>query len=77
MPSVSSWSSWKMVGRFLTFEECDERLRAGWHVDFDDCCDNCSAQRKRYLRSENELRLLSREREVEIPQFRREMFCET
>ena len=42
----------------LTFEECDERLRAGWHVELNDCCDNCSAQRKRYLRSvEHELSL--------------------
>jgi hypothetical protein len=38
----------------LTFEECDERLLAGWHVDFDYCCDRCSARRKRYLRVENE-----------------------
>ena len=35
-------------------EEVETRIRAGWHVDFDDCCDNCSGQRKRYLRAENE-----------------------
>ena len=66
MPSARSLNSWKTVDRSLTFEECDERLRAGWHVDLDDCCDNCSAQRKRYLRSENELRLISLESEVEV-----------
>ena len=33
MRFASSWSSWKTVGRSLTFEECDERLRAGWYVD--------------------------------------------
>ena len=43
----------------MTFEECDERMRAGWHVDLDDCCDHASGQRKRYLRAENE-RLASR-----------------
>ena len=42
------------MARFLTFEECDERMRAGWHVDLDDCCDHASGQRKRYLRAENE-----------------------
>ena len=34
-------------------EEVETRIRAGWHVE-DDCCDNCSGQRKRYLRIENE-----------------------
>ena len=48
----------------MTFEECDERLSAGWHVPYDDCCDYASGQRKRYIRSENELRLLARKREV-------------
>ena len=42
------------MARSLTFEECDERMRAGWHVDLDDCCDHASGQRKRYLRAENE-----------------------
>ena len=45
---MSSWSSWRTVARFLTFEEADERLRAGWHVDFE-LCDHASGQRKRYL----------------------------
>ena len=40
-------------------EEVDTRIRAGWHVDFDDCYDHASGQRKRYLRAENE-RLASR-----------------
>jgi len=35
-------------------EEVETRIRAGWHVELDDCCDSCSAQRKRYLRAENE-----------------------
>jgi len=29
-------------------------LLAASHVDFDDCCDHASGQRKRYLRAENE-----------------------
>lgn len=36
-----------MEGRSLTFEECDERLAAGWYVDMDYCDHNCSAQRNR------------------------------
>ena len=41
-----------MVSRH-DIEEVEARIRAGWHVE-DDCCDNCSGQRKRYLRIENE-----------------------
>ena len=41
----------------MTFEEADDRLVAGWHVDHDALEDTdvlCSAQRKRYLRLERE-----------------------
>ena len=45
-------------------EEVEARIRAGWHIE-DDCCDSCSAQRKRYLRIENErLASLSKHRET-------------
>ena len=52
----------------LLFEECDERLRAGWHVDLDDCCDYASGQRKRYLRSEKERALSRNESPTKSPQ---------
>ena len=35
----------------MTFEECDERLSAGWNVELHDCDEFCSGQRKRYLKS--------------------------
>ena len=41
----------------MTFEEANDRLIAGWHVDHDALDDTdvlCSAQRKRFLRLERE-----------------------
>ena len=38
----------------MTHEEADYRLAAGWHVDLEEADALCSAQRKRYLRSERE-----------------------
>ena len=35
----------------MTFEECDERLSAGWNVELHDYDEYCSGQRKRYLKS--------------------------
>ena len=40
--------------RSVTFEEADDRLAAGWHVDLPEPGPMCSAQRKRYLRLERE-----------------------
>ena len=40
--------------RFMTHEEADHRLAAGWHVDLEEADALCSAQRKRYLRLERE-----------------------
>ena len=55
----------------VEFEEADERLAAGWHVDQDVCCDYPSGQRKRYLRAENErLASLLRQRPVVRPELR-------
>ena len=34
--------------RFMTHEEADHRLAAGWHVDLEEADVLCSAQRKRY-----------------------------
>ena len=42
----------------MTFEEADERLAGGWHVDLPEADVLASAQRKRYLRLERE-RLLT------------------
>lgn len=39
-----------MSRSWISVEECEERLNAGWFVDLDDCCDYDSAQRKRYIR---------------------------
>jgi len=38
----------------MTFEEANNRLVAGWHVDLPEPGPMCSAQRKRYLRLERE-----------------------
>ena len=38
----------------MTHEEADHRLAAGWHVDLEEADALCSAQRKRYLRQEQE-----------------------
>ena len=40
--------------RFMTHEEADNRLAAGWHVDLEEADVLCTAQRKRYLRLERE-----------------------
>ena len=45
--------------RSVTFEEADNRLAAGWHVELPEADALASAQRKRYLRLERE-RLLKR-----------------
>ena len=45
--------------RFMTHEEADYRLAAGWHVDLEEADALCSAQRKRYLRLERERLLRS------------------
>ena len=38
----------------MTHEEADHRLAAGWHVDLEEADALCSAQRKRYIRQEQE-----------------------
>lgn len=43
-----------MSRSWISVEECEERLNAGWFVFLDDCCDHDSAQRKRYIRLERE-----------------------
>ena len=45
----------------MTTEEVYERLKAGWHVDYDDLepTPQDSGQRKRFLRSARRERLLS------------------
>ncbi|WP_156782992.1 hypothetical protein [Synechococcus sp. CC9605] len=43
----------------VTFNEADDRLAAGWHVDLPEPGPMCSAQRKRYPRLERELLLPS------------------
>ena len=40
--------------RSVTFEEADDRLAAGWHVELPEADALASAQRKRYLRLERE-----------------------
>ena len=42
-----------MCRRLMSWEECDERLAAGWFVD-EESEDNASAMRRRYLKSEHE-----------------------
>ena len=43
----------------MTFEEADNRLAAGWHVELPEVDALASAQRKRYLRLERERLLTS------------------
>ena len=43
----------------MTFEEADDRLVAGWHVELPESDALASAQRKRYLRLERERLLTS------------------
>ena len=43
----------------MTFEEADNRLAAGWHVELPEADALASAQRKRYLRLERERLLTS------------------
>ncbi len=38
----------------MKHEEADHRLAAGWHVDLEEADALCSAQRKRYIRQEQE-----------------------
>ena len=43
----------------MSFEEADDRLMAGWHVDLEEADALCSTQRKRYLRLERKRLLTS------------------
>ena len=45
--------------RSVTFEEADNRLVAGWHVELPEADVLASAQRKRYLKLERERLLTS------------------
>ena len=51
---MSSRAECRCQCRFMTHEEADHRLAAGWHVDLEEADALCSAQRKRYIRQEQE-----------------------
>ena len=50
--SMPSRAECRCLCRFMSHEEADHRLAAGWHVDLEEADALCSAQRKRYLRLE-------------------------
>ena len=52
--------------RFMTHEEVDHRLAAGWHVNLEEADALCSAQRKRYIRQEQERLLTSAGNPVDL-----------